>query len=119
MAIAQEALDKLLDLIGGDSDSLAELIESFLEESSTLIEQMRSAAEAGDQQTLGRAAHTLKSSGRDFGAVHLSELCQDMEMSCRVGLPSGAVADVEVIAGILNTAKKELFERLSVLRGGK
>lgn len=56
MDVAQDALDKLLDLIGGDQDSLAELIESFLEESPLLVEQMRRAAESGDRSGLGRAA---------------------------------------------------------------
>jgi HPt (histidine-containing phosphotransfer) domain-containing protein len=116
--MTQDALDKLLDLIGGDPDSLAELIESFLEESPLLVDQMRRAAASGDRAALGRAAHTLKSSARDFGAMDLAALCEDMEKSCRVGLPDEAVSDVEVIASISTKAQKDLGEKLAVLRGG-
>jgi HPt (histidine-containing phosphotransfer) domain-containing protein len=118
MAVAQEALDKLLDLIGGDQESLAELIESFLDESPLLVEQMRRAAESGDRSGLGRAAHTLKSSARDFGANQLSALCAAMETSCRDGLPSGAATEVELIAGECDTANRDLSSRLADLKRG-
>jgi len=118
MAIAQAALDKLLDLIGGDRGSLAELIESFLDESPMLVDQMRRAAASGDRSALGRAAHTLKSSARDFGANQLSALCELMEKSCRDGLPSRAAAEVEAIAGACDAAKTALSSRLADLTKG-
>lgn len=114
----QDALDKLLELIGGDPDSLAELIESFLDESPLLVEQMRRAAASGDRAALGRAAHTLKSSARDFGAMELATLCEGMEKSCRVGLPEGASSEVEAIASLSARAEKDLSGKLASLRGG-
>ena len=68
MTIAREALHKLFDVIGENPDLLAELIESFLEEAPLLLDQMQRAADSSDRVVLGRAAHTLKSSARDFGA---------------------------------------------------
>ena len=118
MAVAQDALDKLLDLIGGDQDSLAELIESFLEESPLLVEQMRRAAESGDRSGLGRTAHTLKSSARDFGANQLSALCAAMEQSCRDSMPGGAATEVELIAGECDSASRDLSSRLADLKQG-
>ncbi|MER9259445.1 Hpt domain-containing protein [Mesorhizobium sp. M0619] len=118
MDVAQDALDKLLDLIGGDQDSLAELIESFLEESPLLVEQMRRAAESGDRSGLGRAAHTLKSSARDFGANQLAALCAAMEQSCRDSMPGGAATEVELIAGACDRASRDLSSRLADLKRG-
>ncbi|ESY51407.1 MULTISPECIES: Hpt domain-containing protein [unclassified Mesorhizobium] len=118
MDVAQDALDKLLDLIGGDQDSLAELIESFLEESTLLVEQMRRAAESGDRSGLGRAAHTLKSSARDFGANQLSALCAAMEQSCRASMPGGAATEVELIADACDRVSGDLSSRLADLKRG-
>ena len=79
MTIAREALHRLFDVIGENPDSLAELIESFLEEAPLLLVQMQGAADSRDRVVLGRAAHTLKSSARDFGADQLSSLCETLE----------------------------------------
>ena len=118
MAIVREALDKLFDLIGGDPGSLAELIESFLEESPLLVGQMQQAADAGDRTVLGRAAHTLKSSARDFGASQLSVLCESLEKSCRDSMPEQAIRQVDAIRAECALAKKDLFLHLAGLKRG-
>jgi HPt (histidine-containing phosphotransfer) domain-containing protein len=118
MVIARDALDKLLDLIGGDTGSLAELIESFLDESPLLLDQLQQAAGAGDRMGLGRAAHTLKSSARDFGAVQLSSSCEMLEKECREGMPERAAAKVETIFAECTLARNELTACLAELRKG-
>ena len=119
MPIAREALDKLFDVIGESPDSLAELIESFLEEAPVLLDQMQRAADSSDRVVLGRAAHTLKSSARDFGAEQLSALCEALEKSCREGLPDQAGADVDVIAAAYMSARHELGGYLAELKRGE
>jgi signal transduction histidine kinase/DNA-binding response OmpR family regulator/HPt (histidine-containing phosphotransfer) domain-containing protein len=74
------AITKLLELVGGSKTDLAELIRSFLEETPSLLLNLRRALENGDVELLRRAAHTLKSSARDFGATRLSELGQQLEI---------------------------------------
>jgi HPt (histidine-containing phosphotransfer) domain-containing protein len=118
MAIVRDALDKLLELIGGDPSSLAELIESFLDESPMLVEQMQRAANVGDQKSLGRAAHTLKSGARDFGAHRLSVLCEVLEKLCREGLPENAAGHVDAIAVECNLAQHDLTIHLTELKRG-
>jgi HPt (histidine-containing phosphotransfer) domain-containing protein len=118
MTNVREALDKLLELIGGDPGSLAELIESFLDESPILVEQMQRAANVGDQTSLGRAAHTLKSSARDFGASQLSVLCEVLEKSCREGMPEHAAVPVNAIAAECILAQQELTIHLTELKRG-
>lgn len=73
------ALNKLLNLVGGNKADLAELIGSFLEETPPLLLDLRHALETGDTELFRRAAHTLKSSARDFGAIQLSQLSQQLE----------------------------------------
>ena len=80
-----EALATLLEVIGGDEAALAELIESFLGEGPKLCSSLAAAAEAGDTDALQRAAHTMKSSARDFGAIDLAIWCQELEALGKAG----------------------------------
>ena len=46
---------------------------------------MRKAIAAGDSVALQRAAHTLKSSSANLGALKLAGLCEEMERAARAG----------------------------------
>jgi CheY-like chemotaxis protein len=84
------ALEMLLDVIGGEPELLAELIDSFLEEAPPLLSKMHQALEKGDPAGLRVAAHTIKSSANDFGATTLAELCQTLEDMGKSGTLDGA-----------------------------
>ncbi len=73
------ALNKLLNLVGGNKADLVELVNSFLEETPPLLVNLRRGLETGNMELFRRAAHTLKSSARDFGALQLSQLSQQLE----------------------------------------
>jgi PAS domain S-box-containing protein len=91
-------LEMLLEVVGGESALLAELVDSFLEEVPPLLANLRQALERGDAAELRRAAHTIKSSSNDFGATTLAELCQELENMGKIGTLDGAdelVARVE------------------------
>lgn len=84
------ALDSLLEIIGGDRDALVDLIGSFLDEGPGLIGRIESAARDADPEALRQAAHTMKSSAADFGAMELSRLCHALETLGRSGRTDGA-----------------------------
>jgi HPt (histidine-containing phosphotransfer) domain-containing protein len=84
------ALKKLLELVGGEQALLAELIDSFLQDTPPLLASMRRALEQGDPAQLGLAAHTLKSTSRGFGAMRLSEWCVELEAMGNAGTLDGA-----------------------------
>ena len=75
----RDAICSLLDIIGGDRVDLVDLIASFLEEAPQILDGMVAAGNAGDVATVRRAAHTLKSNARDFGAAELSLRCASLE----------------------------------------
>lgn len=77
--IDYEALKNLQDLIGGRRADLIELVRDFLDDAPVQLAAMIAAAEVGDADTVRRAAHSLKSNGRDLGAVLLAQLCADLE----------------------------------------
>ena len=91
-AFDARALDNLLEIIGGDRDALADLIDSFLAEGPALIGRIESAARDGNAEALRQAAHTMKSSAADFGAMELSRLCATLEKLGRAGTTEGAAA---------------------------
>jgi CheY-like chemotaxis protein/HPt (histidine-containing phosphotransfer) domain-containing protein len=95
----QAALGALRELVGGEPALLAELIDSFLEETPPLVRQIRQSLEAGDAAGLHRAAHTLKSSSRDFGADQLAEWAMELEAMGRAGSLDGAAELVAWVEG--------------------
>jgi PAS domain S-box-containing protein len=77
----------------GDDAFVVELVETFLRDAPALLATLR----GGNAQELRRAAHTLKSNARVFGATRLAELCQELEALAQTG--AHAAAD-ELVARI-------------------
>jgi HPt (histidine-containing phosphotransfer) domain-containing protein len=75
------AVRALTELVGGDREVLAELVDDFLQEAPQRLAEMRS----GDIALAGRAAHTLKSNALTFGAAALAAACREAERSAREG----------------------------------
>ncbi len=91
------ALERLRKTIGGDATVLAELIDSFLEDAPQLLTTLRQASEKGDAAGMRLAAHSLKSNAADFGAMHFSNLCKELEQLGKAGTVDGATALVEQV----------------------
>lgn len=96
--IDERMLEQLLELIGGDKDSLHELIDTFLIEGKEIIEQMSAAVDTQNLDVLRRSAHSLKSTAQDFGAVELSQLNAALEAQCKQSWPDNAAAQSTKIA---------------------
>lgn len=102
------ALQRLLNVIGGDPEDLAELLEEFETSTPATLEAMQQAADAGDLDALRIGAHSLKSNGRDFGAVRLAAACERLEADCRAGAVSDPRGRVAAIALELAQARAAL-----------
>ncbi|MEW5956266.1 MAG: response regulator [Chloroflexota bacterium] len=92
------ALEQLRNLVDGDEAALTELIDSFLAETPLLLVKLRQALAEGDPAGIRMAAHTLKSTSKDFGALTLSRLGQELEELGKAGNLAGVaerVAQVE------------------------
>jgi HPt (histidine-containing phosphotransfer) domain-containing protein len=82
----RDTLDGLKELGGDDDPELFfELIDLFLADAPQRIEEIRRGLEQADIKLLERAAHTLKSSSANVGALSLSQLCRRMEEQARTG----------------------------------
>ena len=112
--IDERSLDQLSELIGGDKETLHELIRTFLDEGKNIVDEMKEALQTENLDTLRRCAHSLKSSAQDFGAVELSELNATLESQCKHGWPENAVAQTSTISEnftLADIALKQYLEK--------
>jgi len=79
LSLDPTALNRLLNLVGGDKENYFKLIDSFLEETPKLLTGIRKAMENNDYELLRRMSHTIKSTSRDFGANQLANLGAKLE----------------------------------------
>jgi signal transduction histidine kinase/DNA-binding response OmpR family regulator/HPt (histidine-containing phosphotransfer) domain-containing protein len=84
------ALDRLQGMVSGDPQFLAELIDTFLEDTPQLLADMGRAVDTGDAAGLALAAHSLKSNSANFGATALADLCRELEGMAKAGALVGA-----------------------------
>jgi HPt (histidine-containing phosphotransfer) domain-containing protein len=106
MNIERPALAELKSLIGGDNESLKELIDSFIEEAPELEAGLRKGV--NDINVLARAAHSLKSSAHDFGAMDLAQKCANLEEQCKTSTQHDVEAQITDILSELEVALAEL-----------
>ena len=64
---------------------LMRVVRSYLDDSVSVIDQLRDAVMSGDLETVYRLAHTWKSSSASVGAMTLSDLCKELEQRASKG----------------------------------
>ena len=69
-------IDELRELMEGDFDTL---LSTFISDSENKLSAIANAVSADNADDLKRTAHSLKGSSSNLGAVHLSELCFELE----------------------------------------
>ena len=79
-AIDPSALEALRALQApGAPDIRERVIGLYLQQTPRQLEDLRSALAGGDTSAVARAAHTVKSSSANVGAMRLSALCRELE----------------------------------------
>jgi HPt (histidine-containing phosphotransfer) domain-containing protein len=107
-AVDPTALDRLLEMTGGDPEFLDELVQTFLEDAVTQLDAMRAAAASGAVGDIMRPAHSLKSNSANMGAERLSEQCRALESDARNGAVEQAVERVAGAAAEFERVRAEL-----------
>jgi len=84
-------IESLRELGGEDQpELLAELIDLFLDDTPKQLQALDEAVEAAYPEGMERAAHTLKSSCANVGAMGMSVLCFELEKLGRSNAIEGA-----------------------------
>ena len=82
--VSAEVIEELLSLSDdGDPELLLDLIEMFLEDAPARIASIESALQSTDFGGIERAAHSLKGSAGNLGAVLLQADCETMQNAGR------------------------------------
>ncbi len=90
------ALENLHEMVGGDTEFVGELIDTYLEDAPQMLKDIQSLSSVGVEVS-GRAAHSFKSNSTEFGAHTLAALCQELETICKTGALAGADELIERI----------------------
>jgi histidine phosphotransfer protein HptB len=108
--IDRSTFDRLLESFGGDDDFLAEMLETYFDDSPTQLAAMEAALAAGDAEGLRRAAHSLKSNSATFGALAFSAQAREIEMLAKQGDLQGAQTTVAALAAEYPGVEQSLRE---------
>ncbi len=109
--IDQTTFDALLESVGGDESFLAELIDTFLDDSPQLLATMQQALDDGNAEAFRRAAHSLKSNSANFGALALSTLAKDLELMGKNNALTDAPATLALAETEYDQVKETLMQR--------
>jgi len=80
-SIDRSVLEELSGAVG--EDFVGELIDTFLEEAPGMFEEMKQALATKDANGFRRAAHSLKTNAKTFGATELAEKAKELEFIAR------------------------------------
>jgi HPt (histidine-containing phosphotransfer) domain-containing protein len=108
MTLDPAAMDRLLEITGGDRAFVDELIDTFLEDAERQIAALQASSANVDIVGIVRPAHSLKSNSVNVGATALAEQCRRLEADARAGdVPdlatrvAAAAAEFAVVRGAL------------------
>ena len=106
----------LLDRIDGDLEFLEETIELLESDGRQLVEELRTAAEAGDQDALVKKAHALKGMVSNFCAETVQRAAEEIEHLAR----QGALEDVpEKVRSFVSSFDLLCHETRVIASGGQ
>ena len=84
-------LQALRDMAGSRApEIIAEIVDSFLEDTPHQFAQLQEAIDTDDVQKLRLSAHALRSASANLGAMGFSDLCKSLENLARSGTTQGA-----------------------------
>jgi len=87
-------LQEMIDDVGADMTQ--ELIDIFLTDTPKRLTEMEQALRDDDAVVLRRAAHSLKSNGKLFGADDFAAMCKTLEANARTAEEEGTPITAEV-----------------------
>jgi HPt (histidine-containing phosphotransfer) domain-containing protein len=106
--IDEKTFDELKQMSG--AEFINELIDTFLEDSPKLIEEMESALKVNNVDSFRRSAHSLKSNAATFGADELFALAKELEMLGKENKLIEAGVKLKALEESYESVHKELSE---------
>ncbi len=113
--IDSASFKELQDAAG--ADFVVELVDTFLADAPTMLDELRSSLATGDAGKFRRAAHSLKSNSLTFGAMALGALARELE---HAGVTHAQSADAQGVTplDVLAQEYARVAAALTELRDG-
>lgn len=92
-----EAWAQLRDLYRGEAGELNSIVRVYIETANQLREDLRGFVSIQNAEQICKAAHSLKSSSGNLGALKLVSYCSELEAAARRGDLSGADRQLQAI----------------------
>jgi len=83
-------MDRLLDLCGGSSESLRELLDLYFRQTTEQLAQLESAIRTNQTEVVRHVAHSCAGASATLGMVRLVPLLRELERQGKAGRLSGA-----------------------------
>jgi HPt (histidine-containing phosphotransfer) domain-containing protein len=113
--IDRAVFDGLVEMTGGETEFVDELVDTYIEDGQEQIAALRQAVATTDTAALVGPAHSLKSNSLNVGAMALGGLCRELEENARSGAVPDAADRVAAIdngfAGVRDALLAERAER--------
>ena len=109
MSIIDEKTFAELKQMSG-AEFINELIDTFLDDSPKLIEEMESALKVNNVDSFRRAAHSLKSNAATFGANALFALAKELEILGKENKLTETGNKLKALQESYESVRKELSE---------
>ena len=106
----------LLDMLGGDTQRVSTLLQTFLKELASDLESSQLALESGDMGSLRKIAHRVKGTSANLHATLVSAAARELEQACIEGTASAVAATQRVMqeqGEILMDAIRDWQQRLA------
>ncbi len=104
----------LRDLDDGDGTLMALLADEFTSEAQRQLNALRNGVAEGDPQAVERAAHSIKGSSANLGAVRLSRLTGRIEEFARAGAIGSVDAEIDGVAVEFERVRRALAALVEV-----
>ncbi|MEM9987974.1 MAG: response regulator, partial [Pseudomonadota bacterium] len=105
----EDAVENARSILKGKYD---EMVNVYIENSWARLDEMTNAIDQSDVESIIRPAHTLKSTSKQMGAVHLSDIAKQIEVSARELMQSEDLNEqnIDSIALAMNDLKSALTD---------
>jgi len=114
-SLDESVLDGLRELErGGDGSFLRRVIEAFVSDTRSRLDDLRVGIAANDLPTTARAAHALKGSCRNIGARRMASLCEQLEQAANGTDPAAAHQALSRLEDDFAAVKLILAEELNL-----